>query len=271
MPIWRIHNRNPISDVAVASNSSGARRMQPNITVGCRVGTRDPVLLAKVTALQERLANMYTNQGFRRPGPKPGHGTGNFLSGPHGLQTGGGIEPYDLEMMVRLAAAMPQVRSIFGIGNAFGYSTLAFATLFPHARVRVIDAEVEGLGNSNGSRLTRVIAAANGLDVRVFKGRSPWDVPRLLAEGESAPIDVAFIDGLHTGDQQFMDFAVVLPYMRRASHAIILHDVRQASMEPSVELITRIYGGRVREYQPANGCNKFGTTILSTGDAFDGL
>ena len=182
-----------------------------------------------------------------------------------GFDTGGGALPYDLEMLLRLSEALPDVRNIVGIGNAFGYSTTAIALLFPAARVTVIDAEAEGRANRRGSNITRSIAATRGLNVSVLNGFSPFEVPGLLSgAGVSSPIDIAFIDGLHTMAQQYMDFHVLWPRMRPERHVIILHDVRLCNLERSLDLIREHYApGNVREYAAVNGCNLFGTHIAT--------
>ena len=217
-------------------------------------------LLQSVMVLQSRLDDLYINEGMPRPTLKPGshcfgRGCGLWLSG---YPTGGGALPYDLELFVRLANVMPNVTSIFGIGNAFGYSTLALALVFPSARIDVLDAEIEGRANAFGSNLTRRIAKSNRLNLHVHKGLSPWDVTKHIHR----PVDVAFIDGLHTNSQQYMDFTSLLPHMRR-SHAMILHDVKLIERRDSIGLIKEQYCCHVTLYDSINFCNLYGTTLLT--------
>ena len=123
-----------------------------------------------------------------------------------------------------LAHTVKEVEQIVIIGNAFGMSTLALASLFPKARVDAIDAEAEGAANARGSNITRAIAANHGLNVHVHRGFSPWDVPRALAHLSPGSVDLAFIDGMHTDEAQFMDFAVLHPYVHTVrSYATLAH------------------------------------------------
>lgn len=221
----------------------------------------DQKILQRVTTLQEQSGDMYIQAGAPKPIMKPGshcYGRGCGLWLP-GFSTGGGALPYDLELFIRLADAMPHVTSIFGIGNAFGYSTLALALVFPSARIDVLDAEVEGRANAFGSNITRIIATAHHLNVRVHKGLSPWDVRKHVYR----PVDIAMIDGLHTNTQQYMDFTAMLPHMRRPFHVMILHDVKLGKLNDSLAMINEQYSGHVRSYNSVNFCNLFGTTLLT--------
>ena len=84
-------------------------------------------LQARTEALRQRLSDWYAARGLPRPRMRGSHTGGGSLVLP-GLSTGGGVMPYDLELFMRLSEAPafgPSVRRIVGIGNAFGYSTLA--------------------------------------------------------------------------------------------------------------------------------------------------
>ena len=110
---------------------------------------KNGTLLKQVTNLQTQLDYLYTDANAPKPTLKPGthcYGRGCGLWLP-GFPTGGGALPYDLEVFIRLANVMPHVHSIFSIGNAFGYSTLALA-LFPNARIDILDA-VESKANAS--------------------------------------------------------------------------------------------------------------------------
>ena len=221
----------------------------------------DPILLHKVSSLQEQLNYLYTQAGAPKPTMKPGshcHGRGCGLWLP-GFPTGGGALPYDLELFIRLADTMPHVTSIFGIGNAFGYSTLALALVFPSARIDVLDAEVEGRANAFGTNITRIIATSHNLNVHVHKGLSPWDIHKYV----HTPVDIALIDGLHTNSQQNMDFISMFPHMKQSSHVMILHDVQLGKLNDSLAMISEHYGGHVRAYDSVNFCNLYGTTLLT--------
>ena len=263
---------------------------------------RDADMAARVERLQERLASMYELAGLGRPA-KLGKGSVVVgpMRLP-GWMTGGSAQEPDLELFIRLSDRMSAyARSIIVIGNAFGYSTLALGLLFPAARVAAIDAEVdcsatrhhlsgpcscaarrqphsrstacccaravlqvEGGQNARGSNITNAIAAAHGLNVTVRTGFSPWDVPELLrADAAPGPIDLAFIDGLHTTAQQFMDFAVLHPHLNAARHALVLHDVYLGRMQHGLRLVETMHGGYLRRYAPLNGCNAFGTHLAT--------
>ena len=172
--------------------------------------------------------------------------------------------PYDIELMARLAQndELAKARSIVGIGNAFGYSTLALAALFPKARVDVMDAEVEGSSNRRGSDVTRRVAQANGLNVHVHVGFSPWDLHRIFEANGNLAVGLAFIDGLHTDAQQYMDWSALRPHLAHR-HVVILHDVQLTKINKSLELIQRQYSGRIWEYEGVNFCNRFGTHIAT--------
>lgn len=83
-------------------------------------------------------------------------------------------------------------------------------------------------------------------------------------------VDIAFIDGKHTVDQQFMDFEVLQKYMG-VDHVCIMHDVRMAHMEWSLEVLRKLHGRHIRVYSPINGCNRFGTYLATpqVGFPFD--
>ena len=215
--------------------------------------------------LHDTLASWYQGLGLPRPSIRASNHGGGAVWLP-GYFLGGGALPYDLELMVRLSKGHfgRRARSIVGIGNAFGYSTLAFAVLFPRARVDVMDAEVEGTHNHNGSQWTRTISAAHGLEVNLHIGRSPADVPKIFSKNGDLPIDIAFIDGLHTNAQQYADWSALHPHLRKAGHVVILHDVRLSSMQQSLKKIQEEYTGRVWEYRGVNYCNRFGTHLATT-------
>lgn len=116
--------------------------------------------------LEQQLGNLYVQEGLPFPTQKYVRGIGLAGMGLDGYSTGGGAMVTDLELFIRLADSMPSASSIVGIGNAFGYSTLALALLFPSAKIAVIDAETEGRANAFGSNITRQIAARHRFDTQ---------------------------------------------------------------------------------------------------------
>lgn len=136
-----------------------------------------------------------------------------------GMETGAGIPFGDVELFVRLAQIF-RPSSIYGVGNAFGFSTLVLSNVFSGALLDIIDA---GLGADGlaGIHLTNEIAAANGLDIHVHHGISPRDV---RASQRKRTYELAFIDGNHYPRHLKGDFHAILPNMTHRC-LIICHDV----------------------------------------------
>lgn len=205
-------------------------------------------LLNATEELAARLGDLYVAEGQPRPfvGGRKRGSRGSVLPG---VATGGGALISDLELLVRLSQLLSTARhaplNIFGIGNAFGYSTLALALAFPGARIAILDAhELRGKGRGidvdvgKGTNLTRRIARANGLDVRVHVGASPFDVSEvLLREGMAGRIDLAFIDGAHTDNNLYMDFTAVKQHMLMHHGIVIFHDVALSTMYRGIHAI----------------------------------
>ena len=232
----------------------------------------------KVKEVGDQVGDMYEKHGLPRPRPKmekDGKSLGLGMELP-GFSTGGGLFPYDVELIARLSELQPNIRTIFGIGNAFGLSTLTLARLFPLATVDVMDAEVEGRNNSAGSSVTRAIASENGLRVNVHQGFSPRDVPAIMdklnIQRGGRAIDLAFIDGRHTDSQQVADFVALAGYMNQTEHTFVLHDVLpqrfRGGMGDSLRFLVSSYGHKtnlhVCEYGPLNWCNMLGTHFATT-------
>jgi len=95
--------------------------------------------------------------------------------------------------------------SLFIIGNAFGWSTLALAILNPSSKVVAIDmcprpAEREGI------RVTNIIGEKVSADVVARIGTSPNDIEAIVTSEFSDKLDFVFIDGGHTNEQLLQDF-----------------------------------------------------------------
>jgi hypothetical protein len=109
------------------------------------------------------------------------------------------------------------------IGNSFGWSTLALSLAHRDARVVAIDAGVDEY-SVEGIALTNRLAARLGAQAEAVAGRSPEDVAPVLDRLGAAPLDLVFIDGLHTHEQLHADWGAVQP--RLADRCIVLcHDV----------------------------------------------
>lgn len=111
-----------------------------------------------------------------------------------------------------------QPRSILVIGNAYGWSTLALALIFPGARVVAIDPF------QDGNALTNALARANGLDAIAVDGHSPVDVAAVAAAHLPGPLDLCLIDAVHDGESIQRDFAACLPLLD-ARGVVLFHDV----------------------------------------------
>lgn len=179
----------------------------------------------------------------------------------NGVKTGGGICKSDMELMVTMSRIFTP-NAIYGVGNAFGLSTITLGQIFQTIPIDIIDAEVEGDGNTLGSTITRQIAKNHNLNVNLYTGFSPVDTYKAL---RSELYDFVFIDGLHTNEQLFLDMIGI--YARLSPKCIVmLHDVklcklydgikRFCTMDPSFKFCT---------YKSKNYVNGIGTGFLYRG------
>ncbi|OAI41380.1 hypothetical protein AYO41_01640 [Verrucomicrobia bacterium SCGC AG-212-E04] len=113
---------------------------------------------------------------------------------------------------------------IFVIGNAFGLSSVLLSLCNPNAKVIALDAQIEGNDNDSGTSLTNRIAREQKLDLEVIVGFSPDDVPSAVTSRLDGRIDLAFIDGLHTNEQQKEDFRACWEF-GGSKCFYVLHDV----------------------------------------------
>ncbi|HEX5318903.1 MAG TPA: class I SAM-dependent methyltransferase [Stellaceae bacterium] len=124
---------------------------------------------------------------------------------------------------------------LFAIGNAAGWSTLALALLNPTAQIVAIDAGFDR-NALDGIAFTNRIAAEEALAARVVEGKSPGDVPRILAETDLAPLDFVFIDGYHSIEQVQLDFRAVRPFGAPGC-LYLFHDVANFALQPGIDRI----------------------------------
>jgi len=183
------------------------------------------------------------------------------------LNTGGGFHESDIDLFIRISHLLA-ARSVFIIGNAFGYSTFCLAEIFKEAYIDVIDAEVEGEDNKLGSEITRIIAKRHYPNVKLTIGFSPQDTPKAIrpeAMAQFGGYDLVFIDGLHTNEQIVKDFEGILPFLSPRC-IIAIHDVG----------LCKMYQGfsKIREMATKNGFNgfisrirwtQFGTGLVARG------
>jgi hypothetical protein len=156
---------------------------------------------------------------------------------PQGQMTaGGGIAFSEICFLEALCEAI-RPKSVFVIGNAFGWSTLALGLINPTARVVAIDIcwrmnEVRGL------EVTNVLGKRAGLDVRALKGESPRDVAPICAREFDGPVDLVFVDGGHVPEQQTLDFNACRE-VGSADCVYVFHDVVNFKMIESFLDISR--------------------------------
>lgn len=197
-----------------------------------------------------RALEVYAARGYRvRTGLSPWHFRCNsyrnlplaslFADGSK-LGVGGGIGFGEMFFFEALCAVWQPTR-ILVIGNAFGLSSVLLAMASPGARVVAIDAGVEGIDNARGTELTRRIAREEGLNLEVVDGRSPRDVPAIAEAQLQGELDLAFVDGLHTDEQQELDFEACWRLGRdRAIYC--LHDVLNYELTASFSRIQERHG-----------------------------
>ena len=89
------------------------------------------------------------------------------------------------------------------IGNAFGWSTIAFALIFPKAKTVAIDP------NSEGVNFTNELIARNSLSACAVVGRSPENVAEIASRHLGGSVDFSLIDAIHTNEAIIADFAAV--------------------------------------------------------------
>lgn len=192
-----------------------------------------------------RLIELYKAEGFKvRTGLNPAH-FNNYPYAPFTalyrdgriMGTGGGIAPVEVCLFESLAEAI-RPKNIFIIGNAFGWSTTAICMLFPDAKVVALDAESEGAQNADGNRLTEHIIARNGFDAVIERGFSPEAVAPAVERHSLFPIDLCFIDGLHTNEQLVKDFHACFPYLSDEA-VVVCHDVLTWKMLEGFRTISR--------------------------------
>ncbi len=156
------------------------------------------------------------------------------------LRTGGGFHASDIELFLRISEKFP-VRSIFIVGNAFGYSTFCLSEIFKGAVVDAIDAEIEGKDNRRGSEITRAIAQKHYPNVRLIIGFSPQDTPKAVHPDILKKLkgyDLVFIDGKHTNGQMVKDFVGLIPFLSPRC-VVAFHDVGLYKMHQGFKAVKK--------------------------------
>ncbi len=91
-------------------------------------------------------------------------------------------------------------KTIFLLGVAAGWSTLSLGLISQSSLLLAMDNCSEGEDAIKGLNLTKRIAKKLGINLKIFKGTSPKDVPAFL-NAYNKDVGLAFIDGLHTNKQ----------------------------------------------------------------------
>ncbi len=172
------------------------------------------------------------------------------------VSVGGGMCVQDLAFALFLSSLI-KPKSIYMIGNAFGYSALNYAAIFEGALIDVIDAEVEGDENALGSQITKNISAKYFPHLTLFKGFSPQDIGTCRSS-PSQKYDMAIIDGYHHPDQAEIDFIGMLPHLNKEA-IVYYHDAGLFSLTPRLEKIAKEYAGEgwqlfKLDFIPFGGC-----------------
>ncbi len=216
------------------------------------------------------LVTAYRDEGYDvRVGLNPNH-FGNYKQVPFAVlsrdgqpfHTGGGISIQEIYFFENLATHCDPER-IFIIGNAFGWSTIALSMIFPKAKVVAIDNVSEGSDAGEGWRLTKKIAKKLKLNCDVIFASSPENVDEVVEKSLGGTIDLAFVDGLHTDDQQLLDYHAVKKHMAKRS-CIVFHDVVNFHMDKSFNTISQDWDGDARLLLRTSS----GMGILSSRDIF---
>lgn len=189
--------------------------------------------------IRERLLDIYEREGFT---VQTGHmmtfwydtthmtafrEMSSLWRGDQRMGTGWGMPWGELTVLEWLGDGW-QPESIFIIGNAFGWSTVAMRLAFPWSRLLAIDSGGEGKEGRAGIDLTNKILTGLG-GGQAMLATSPQDVPAAV-EKLGGSISLAFIDGLHTIEQQALDFAAIQPFLA-SDHLVLFHDVLWTKQE----------------------------------------
>lgn len=194
-----------------------------------------------------KLVTIYKENGFEvRCGLNPCHYR-NYQYAPfailfkdgHIVSTGGGIALQEI-MFLEYLSTVYTPRNILVIGNAFGWSTLALSLLWPSSKLVAIDNCSEGLA-TDFINLTNETASQHGLNAKAIVGCSPNDVASIVNQHFDSQIDLVFIDGLHTNEQQIKDYNAVKQFCE--SGIIFFHDVLSWKMESSFREIADDWSG----------------------------
>ncbi|MEK9672772.1 MAG: class I SAM-dependent methyltransferase [Rhodospirillaceae bacterium] len=189
-----------------------------------------------------RLYGLYEGAGFTvSSGLSPEHSGGHpyaaftwLLKDGKSFSNGLGIALQEIYFLENLFERY-RPEKVLVIGNSFGWSTLAVGLLNPEARVVALDACFDENADA-GLALTNDLAGKAGIDVRAVEGVSPRDLAVVIGEHLGGRVDFCFIDGLHTNEQVFEDYAGVRPFMPDDG-VYLFHDVLSCGLGPGLARI----------------------------------
>jgi hypothetical protein len=90
---------------------------------------------------------------------------------------------------------------------------------------------------------------------------SPQDLPAVV-EKLGGSISLAFIDGLHTIEQQALDFAAIQPFLA-ADHIVLFHDVLWTKQERDPRFHLEVGFQKIAETYPGRSAILSRTTVGS--------
>ena len=193
-----------------------------------------------------RLIELYENHGYTvQSSLSPSHFPGFNLAeipftyifrGNKQVCKGGGISLAEIYFFEALFENY-KPNSLFVIGNAFGWSTLALALLNPSSKVVAIDMcprpeEREGI------KVTNTIGEKVSANVVARIGTSPNDVEAIVTSEFSNNLDFVFIDGGHTNEQLLQDFTASQKFASD-NCVYVFHDVINFKMSDAFINITK--------------------------------
>jgi predicted O-methyltransferase YrrM len=154
------------------------------------------------------------------------------------LDTGWGLSWQELSVLEFLASIWTP-RAVFGIGNGFGWSTVAMRLLWPEPSLTVLDNCSEGHDAVLAASLTRDILQGIGGGLLLN-----LESPKFVADAiGNRTVSLVLIDGGHSDEQQTLDFRAVQPFLAD-EHVVLFHDVVLLGMGGSFDEIARDYPGR---------------------------
>lgn len=121
---------------------------------------------------------------------------------------------------------------ILVVGNAYGWSTVVTALVFPRAKTVAIDVE------PNGVAFTNELIARHTLSAEAVVAESPKDVAAVAERHLGGSVDFCLIDAMHDNASLIADFAAVRAVASREA-CFLLHDVINWHMVEGVRQIER--------------------------------